>query len=191
MTKNCLRCNKEFKTFPSRREKRRFCSLECRNTSYRHRSLTLEQREKMSIAHRKRWANGFKGSTGLHWRKTNEQLENKRGIKNPSWKGGITPINHKIRTSLKMEDWKRDCRQRDDFRCFDCDERGGQLQVDHLYPFSLFPRLRFDLDNGQTVCKNCHKERTNKFLSQLSQGLFQGRPLEEFGIKFNLYASTR
>ena len=55
--------------------------------------------------------------------------------------------------------------ERDDYTCQMCgDKRGGNLQVDHVIPQSLFPELRFDFGNARTLCKNCHK-RTETFLN--------------------------
>ena len=59
-----------------------------------------------------------------------------------------------------MQRWRKAIFQRDDYRCLDCGERGGELNADHIFPFSKYPRLRFMLENGQTLCKNCHKQKT-------------------------------
>ena len=74
------------------------------------------------------------------------------------WKGGITPISEKIRRSLRYKEWRRTIFERDDYTCVNCGERGGRLHADHIKPFSLYPELRFDITNGRTLCKKCHKK---------------------------------
>ncbi len=73
-----------------------------------------------------------------------------------NWKGGITPINHALRQSLEYEDWRKKVLERDDYTCLNCGQIGGWLEVDHIKPWSRFPKLRFDITNGRTLCKPCH-----------------------------------
>jgi len=84
-----------------------------------------------------------------------------RGEKSYSWKGGITPINAKIRASLKYRLWREEIFKRDNYTCVWCkDNKGGNLNADHIKPFSWFPKLRFSFDNGQTLCETCHDWKT-------------------------------
>ena len=59
--------------------------------------------------------------------------------------------------------WRKLVFERDDYRCLDCGIKSGEidrkiiLQADHIYPFALFPRLRFDINNGRTLCIDCHR----------------------------------
>lgn len=80
-----------------------------------------------------------------------------RGQNHYNWQGGITPFNAKIRGSLDYRNWRSAVFERDDYRCFNCGERGGFLHAHHIYPFAQFPRLRLLLENGITLCRNCHK----------------------------------
>ena len=81
---------------------------------------------------------------------------NYSGSKHHAWKGGISPINAKIRKSIEYREWRQAVFIRDKFTCVLCGEIGGRLHADHIKPFSLFPELRFDLGNGRTLCKECH-----------------------------------
>lgn len=38
-----------------------------------------------------------------------------------------------------------------------CKYEGKEKEVDHIKPFSLYPDLRFELSNGRTLCKPCHR----------------------------------
>lgn len=97
-----------------------------------------------------------------------EVREKFSGKNNWNWKGGITSDNQKFRASPEYKQWRKAVFERDDYRCLDCGERGGILHADHIYPFSLFPRLRLELDNGRTLCRECHKN-TDTYLSRVRE----------------------
>lgn len=81
------------------------------------------------------------------------------GEKNPNWKGGITPHYLKIRNSERYKLWRKAVFERDNYACILCgDNKGGNLQADHIKPFAYFPKLRFDINNGRTLCISCHKK---------------------------------
>ncbi len=84
----------------------------------------------------------------------------KRGADAPYWKGGITPINIMIRTSLEYDEWRTKVFERDLYTCQDCFEVGGYLHADHIKSFALFPELRLEVSNGRTLCVPCHYKIT-------------------------------
>lgn len=79
------------------------------------------------------------------------------GAKGSAWKGGITPEHERIRHSLEYQEWRQAVFERDGYACIECgDNRGGNLEADHIKPFAFFTELRFDTDNGRTLCHDCH-----------------------------------
>ena len=87
-----------------------------------------------------------------------------KGALNPAWKGGKAPEGHKIRKSEPYKKWRTAVFERDNFTCQHCGIVGGSLHADHIKPFAHFPELRFEIDNGQTLCKPCHM-KTDTYLS--------------------------
>lgn len=84
--------------------------------------------------------------------------EVERGKRHWNWKGGITPTNVKIRNSLKSKEWKNSVFARDNWTCQKCEKRGIELRAHHILSFSKYPRLKFEVNNGITLCKSCHQK---------------------------------
>ena len=133
---------------------------------YKH---SEEARRKIGLAMRGHpaWNKGKKLS-----KETKRKMsEWQKGEKHYNWKGGITPINKKIRKSLDYKLWRKAVFERDNYTCIWCNMRSGKgvkiiLHADHIKPFALFPELRFAIDNGRTLCIDCHKT-TDTYLSKI------------------------
>jgi hypothetical protein len=76
-------------------------------------------------------------------------------IKNPPSKG---VLNRRIRASTKLQEWRKAVFARDKYTCQKCGARNCYLQAHHIKQFAYHPELRFEVSNGQTLCKPCHKE---------------------------------
>jgi 5-methylcytosine-specific restriction endonuclease McrA len=137
----CPNCATEVSAWPYqlRDGKRPYCSYSCRSiVVHTGRRCNAETKMKMSIS----------------------RLRNpicKWGPANASWRGGVTPLNKKIRGSARYAAWRRQVFERDNYTCQFCEKRGGRLHADHIKPFSTFPELRFDVSNGRTLCAPCHR----------------------------------
>ena len=110
---------------------------------------------------------GFqKGHTIRVGSKFSEEHKKKIGLANSgenngSWKGGATPENKRIRNSIEFRLWREAIFARDNWTCQKCKTRGGKLHPHHIKAFADYPEIRFALDNGITLCKDCHKKTKN------------------------------
>jgi len=104
-----------------------------------------------------------------------ENLSKKyKGKNSYLWRGGITPINKSIRQSLEYRLWRESVFKRDNWTCVFCGKRGGKLESDHIKPFAFYPELRFAIDNGRTLCEDCHKT-TDTYKQKRSICVFSNR----------------
>lgn len=78
------------------------------------------------------------------------------GENNGNWKGGIKTENSKVRASDKYKKWIIDVFKRDNYKCQDCGQIGYNLHAHHIQSFSKYPELRLDVNNGKTLCTECH-----------------------------------
>lgn len=83
------------------------------------------------------------------------------GSNNPNWRGGIYPENLRIRHSVEMKRWREEVFKRDNFTCILCGRKrkiGDRvvLHADHIKPFAKYPKLRLIVENGRTLCRECH-----------------------------------
>ena len=86
---------------------------------------------------------------------------NNLGEKSHFWKGGKTKQEKIIRTSAAYKKWRTEIFKRDGYICQHCGKRGGYLHADHINPFANYPELRFDINNGRTLCVTCHQQTEN------------------------------
>ncbi|MCK4827669.1 HNH endonuclease [bacterium] len=115
---------------------------------------------KRGIHPKTQFKKGFKHTE--EWKKN--QGEKMKGNKHPNWKGGISSINRRLRSSKEYALWREAVFKRDNWTCIFCGQRGERLNADHIKPFALFPELRFAIDNGRTLCEDCHRKiGWNKF----------------------------
>ena len=89
----------------------------------------------------------------------NLHLLDNSGANSHWWKGGITPENERIRKSTEYALWRTAVFIRDDYACvIGGKAHGRKINADHIKPFALYPDLRLAIDNGRTLCVDCHKQ---------------------------------
>ena len=95
-----------------------------------------------------------------------------KGNRNQSWKGGVAKYRDLIRRTDQYKLWRDSVFQRDQYLCQmpNCDKIERYLQVHHIKTFAKFPELRFEVSNGITLCKKCHRSINRK--EQLYEQMF-------------------
>ena len=125
---------------------------ELHKQALRKRHTPIKDTTKMVEARKKEWKSGIRSN------------KYRTGKKSANWRGGVTPLNQSIRTSLEYKLWRKSVFERDNYTCIWCGEK-GYLEADHIKPFALYPELRFAIDNGRTLCKPCHR-KTDTYASK-------------------------
>lgn len=142
-------------------DRKKFCSIKCSSkaqigvpkqphTEDFKRAVSLRHRGKVNSPETRRKM----GTTKL-------------GPLNPGWKGGITAEHILARNVAEYGLWHEAVLKRDNYRCVFCLRKRGwdkaekkqvKMEVDHIKPFALYPELRYAIDNGRTLCVDCHKK---------------------------------
>ena len=83
--------------------------------------------------------------------------ERNSGKNSPNWNPNLTDEERKIKRRYpEYIKWRREIFARDDYTCNCCSKRAGKLVAHHLEGYKENLHLRTTLDNGITMCKNCH-----------------------------------
>lgn len=114
--------------------------------------LTEETKRKISLA------NTGKKRTFESKRKMSLAKKGKMvGPAHPRWKGGFSEESL-VRGSLDYKEWRGAVYRRDYYRCLICGIHcvSGNIVAHHINPFKTYPHIRFDVDNGITLCRKHH-----------------------------------
>ena len=151
----CENCEQQF--WRAGRKKYRFCSRKCtveymigeKNPGWK-RTVSIckwcgEQYEHLPSVKRRFCSH-----------KCHEAHQQADPANNPVWKGGITPELNLARARMIYKHWQKAVFERDNWECRQCGKHGGELHAHHLYSFREFPHLRYNINNGHTLCPECH-----------------------------------
>jgi len=154
----CLLCNKEVYNFPRelKIDRHKFCCREHYILFLKQNSFHLNccvcgkvfycQPCQIKYRHRK--------TCSIQCR---SKLQTIIAIENRIKKGFTKhQIDRCIRYSKELENWRKLVFERDNYTCKVCNKKGVYLEAHHIKPFAYYPELRFDINNGQTLCKKCH-----------------------------------
>jgi len=96
----------------------------------------------------------------IPWNKGIPQLQS-TGEKHHNWKGGTSRVYKTGYYSREYKQWRISVFERDGYRCQGCDIVGGYLTAHHIKSFARYSELRYDINNGITLCEECHKLTDN------------------------------
>ena len=122
--------------------------------------MSAESRAKMSAAAKSRPSNRIGKKHSAETRAKISKITRERtprGQNAPGYIDGKGIERRGLRASCELKRWRYDVFSRDGFTCCHCgDDRGGNLNAHHIRQFAKYPELRFDVENGVTLCVGCH-----------------------------------
>lgn len=165
--RTCPRCGKMFIAYTT--NDKRYCSLACSSKGNQngfrkghYRLQTVKEREKRSKSmmgnkNGKGRPKGYKHTT--EWRLRMSEM--KRGTNAPSYIDGkgrerANKRNQEWRYNTHYQMWREGVFKRDNYRCQICGEKGRYLQAHHIVMVKDNEDLKYDIDNGVTVCAEHH-----------------------------------
>lgn len=140
--KICTICSKKYYVVASRAERSKHCSRECWN---KRRVLKTCQhcKNKITSYYGKKYCSrecAFKAMVGP---------------KAARWKDGKSLERDRLRLQPEVRKWRKKVFERDRYTCQHCEEKQN-LQAHHIIEWAKDKTQRFNIDNGITLCVDCH-----------------------------------
>jgi len=81
------------------------------------------------------------------------------GENNNNWNDNLS-IEERLNGRMLKKNyiWIKSVFKKDDYICQCCRQKGCSLEAHHLEGYHWCKELRFEVSNGVTLCKDCHKE---------------------------------
>lgn len=131
-----------------------------RNKKFREKMREINLGRKLSKEHRKKISHSNLGKTA--W---NSGLKGYlAGIKSPHWVKDRSELRTDRRKAYdsRYKIWMKEVKDRDEWKCrIDNDECSGRLEAHHILPWSKFPELRYNINNGISLCHYHHPKSRN------------------------------
>lgn len=90
-----------------------------------------------------------------------------QGIPLREWRGFKYADRERLQRSTSWKQWRLAIFRRDHFTCVMCGDRSRKkhrvtLDPHHIYPKATYPWKVFDVNNGVTLCRPCHRSIARK-----------------------------
>ena len=133
-TKICPSCKKEFKR-PIWR-KAIYCSYKCKGKVPWNKGKTKDNDERIKR---------YSGENHYLWIKDRNKLSKRQE-----------------RNDMSYKEWRIMVWKRDRFKCkINNEDCSGKIVAHHILPWSKFPELRYEVNNGITLCQHHHPRKRN------------------------------
>ena len=102
----------------------------------------------------------YRINTSIPKRGNNNPMYGVVGEAHPNWNSDYdSETNVLLRKDVETVRWRKKVFERDDYTCVKCnDDTGGNLIAHHKNGWHWDVENRYNIDNGGTLCKNCHVE---------------------------------
>lgn len=117
---------------------------------------TSEIRKKTSLS-------GKGKSKSEEFKRKLSEYSKKIGRKPPielRWEGHIKKEYKRfihLTATKEYKEWRMAVFTRDNFTCQFCYKRGCYLEAHHIKQWVKYPELRYSIENGVCLCRECHK----------------------------------
>ena len=141
LTKICNMCKKKYQV-AKHREDSKFCSIECRNKGFELPRKIICKNCSCAFTYKK-------GGKPKKYCSKKCMIEMFRD----NSKDELLYERNRYKYSV----WRKSVFKRDGYECKKCGVIGGRLNAHHISGFTKYKKIRFDIDNGVTMCEKCHK----------------------------------
>jgi 5-methylcytosine-specific restriction endonuclease McrA len=152
----CLVCGKEFRAVKDYKDKKqKYCSKECWSIRAKITNICKYCGKQIETT---------KGNNKKYCNIECRNNDYKRILKkeqNPAWKGGKTKESKLRKTNKQYKEWRSKVFERDNYTCQKCGKQTRTLEAHHIKEQSKYPELIYNIDNGITLCHECHKLTDN------------------------------
>ena len=150
----CIICGKNFKG--DKYNANKYCSRECYLKDHK-----IENKERICPCCNKKFIAKASEDKYCSQECYNKDRYMPKGENHQNQKGGISKINDN-RDSNDYKEQRKQVYERDKYKCIKCGSK-EKINAHHILSQKYYPEKRYDIDNGITLCEECHIKIHQKY----------------------------